>query len=390
MSMKIVPKVKGFICTTAHPEGCKENVKQQIRFVKERGAGEKSMGNVLVIGCSTGYGLASRITAAFGGGAGTLGIMFEKEPTQTRTATPGYYNTRAFEELARAEGHYAETINGDAFSREVKQQAVEMISRDLGKIDLVIYSLAAPKRIMEDGTVYSSVLKTKDQVFTNKSWDLKDNSIKEASIEPASEEEVQATIKVMGGEDWLDWMNCLSDADVLNENATTVAYSYIGPDFTNPIYRDGTIGMAKKHLEESAAAIRSKYAGRGIRAFVSVNKALVTQASAAIPIVPLYFAVLYKVMKEKGIHEGCIEQIQRLFSDKLTSTSAETDENGLIRMDDLEMRQDVQEAVKEIWNRLATGNVEELADVSGYWEDFYHLFGFGFEQVDYEKEVEIL
>lgn len=387
--MIIAPKVKGFICTTAHPDGCQENVRQQIAHIEKNGTIDRSIKNVLIIGSSTGYGLASRITAAFGCGANSLGIMFEKEPTGNRTATPGYYNTRAFEDFAHEKGLYAKTINGDAFSVEIKKQAIDMIKQEMKTVDLVVYSLAAPKRITADGTLYSSVLKTRDKAFSNKSWNLKDNSIKEATINPANEAEVEATVKVMGGEDWMDWMEILSQEDVLSENALTVAYSYIGPEFTYPIYRDGTIGMAKKHLEQSAAKINEKYKDAGVRAYVSVNKALVTQASAAIPVVPLYFAVLYRVMKDKNIHEGCIEQMDRMFRTRLLTDSVVTDKSGRIRMDDWEMREDVQQAVMDIWGKLETGNVEQLADVDGYWEDFYHLFGFRFDHVDYERDVSI-
>ena len=384
--MIVEPKVREFICTTAHPEGCKENVKRQIAYVKEKGqvCGPKK---VLVIGASTGYGLASRITAAFACQAATIGIMFEKPSNGKRTATPGWYNTAAFEALAKEEGLYAKSINGDAFSAEVKQQAIEMIKEDLGQVDMVIYSLAAPRRTTADNKTWSSTLTTTTGAFTEKSLDLRNNTIVTKTVESANDEELEGTIKVMGGEDWMDWMDALTNAGVLAENAVTVAYSYIGPELTYPIYTEGTIGQAKKHLTETAGRIREKHPG--IRAYISVNKALVTQASAAIPIVPLYFAILYKVMKEQGTHEGCIEQISRLFHDKLFAGEIPTDEQGRIRMDDWELAPQVQGAVMDCWKEVDTENVETLSDIEGYWEDFYHMFGFHFDNVDYSKDVDI-
>ena len=384
--MIVEPKVREFICTTAHPEGCKENVKRQIAYVKEKGqvCGPKK---VLVIGASTGYGLASRITAAFACQAATIGIMFEKPSNGKRTATPGWYNTAAFEALAKEEGLYAKSINGDAFSAEVKQQAIEMIKEDLGQVDMVIYSLAAPRRTTADNKTWSSTLKTTTGAFTEKSLDLRNNTIVTKTVESANDEELEGTINVMGGEDWMDWMDALTNAGVLAENAVTVAYSYIGPELTYPIYTEGTIGQAKKHLTETAGRIREKHPG--IRAYISVNKALVTQASAAIPIVPLYFAILYKVMKEQGTHEGCIEQISRLFHDKLFAGEIPTDEQGRIRMDDWELAPQVQGAVMDCWKEVDTENVETLSDIEGYWEDFYHMFGFHFDNVDYSKDVDI-
>ncbi|RDU22265.1 enoyl-ACP reductase FabV [Anaerosacchariphilus polymeriproducens] len=386
--MIIEPKVRGFICTTAHPTGCKENVKRQITYIKNLGEinGPKK---VLVIGASTGYGLASRIAATYCLNASTIGVMFEKESNGKRTATPGFYNTMAFEEFADQDGHYAKSINGDAFSQEVKAQVIDLIKNDWGKVDMIIYSLASPRRTTADGTTYQSVLKTTDGEFTNKSWNLKDNTISEATITAATEEEVQGTVKVMGGEDWIDWMKALSDADVLAENATTIAFSYIGPKLTYPVYYNGTIGMAKKHLQESASFINENFKSKGLHAYISVNKALVTQASSAIPIVPLYFAILYKVMKQKNIHEGCIEQIGRLLHEKLFSDSIPVDEEGRIRLDDYEMRPDIQEEVMDIWNKINSENIEELADIEGYWEDFYHMFGFHFENIDYSVDVEL-
>ena len=379
--MIVEPKVKGFICTTAHPEGCRESVRRQIEYVKSKGSIEGAK-NVLVIGASTGYGLASRITMAFGAGAATLGVMFERESNGKKTATPGLYNTRAFEKYAEEEGLYAKTINGDAFSREIKNQVIENIKADMGKVDLVVYSLAAPRRTMEDGTVYQSVLKTTGEPFTNKNWNLGTNTLCEATIEPATKEETEATVKVMGGEDWMDWIRALKSADAISEGAVTIAYSYIGPVITYPIYYNGTIGMAKKHLLE--------YKDSGIKAYVSVNKALVTQASSAIPVVPLYFSILYRVMKDMGIHEGCIEQMDRLFKDKLYTDNVELDREGQIRMDDWEMRADVQEKVKEIWDNVNDDTFKDVADIDGYWEDFYHMFGFKYDNVDYTADVDIM
>ena len=387
--MIVEPKVKGFICTTAHPTGCEVNVKNQIQYIKNQGKvdGPKK---VLVIGASTGYGLASRIAAAFGMGAATMGVMFEKEATGKRTATPGYYNTKAFEEAAKAEGLYAKSFNGDAFSVEMKEQVIAAIKEDFGQIDMLVYSLAAPRRTTADGTTYVSSLKTTGEPFTEKSWNLRDNTIGEGSIGSATEEEIEGTIKVMGGEDWMDWINALVEADAIADHAVTIAYSYIGPKLTYPVYHEGTIGMAKKHLKESADQITKEQTQKGIKAYVSVNKALVTQASAAIPIVPLYFAILYKVMKEKNLHEGCIEQIGRLYADKLFGNDGVVlEEDGMIDMDDWEMQEDVQAKVMDIWKKVDDDNLLELADVEGYWEDFYHMFGFKFPEVDYAQDVEI-
>ena len=385
--MIIEPKVKGFICTTAHPVGCMENVKSQIQYIKTKGKINGSK-KALIIGASTGYGLASRIALSFGCRAATIGVMFEKEASGKRSATSGYYNTKAFEKMAYAEGLYAKSINGDAFSREIKEQVIHTIKEELGQVDMVIYSLAAPRRTLEDGTTYTSVLKTIGEPFVNKSWNLKDNTIGEAIIPPASIKEVEATVKVMGGEDWKDWIAALNEAQVLAKHAITIAYSYIGPMLTYPIYYHGSIGMAKAHLKASAEEIKRLYANQDIRAYISINKAVVTQASSAIPIVPLYFIVLYKVMKEKGVHEGCIEQMQRMFAEKIFGKKGiRTDDEGMIRMDDLEMQNDVQEEVMDVWNAISTENVLQVADVKGYWEDFYRMFGFGIDGVDYSMDV---
>lgn len=387
--MIVEPKVKGFICTTAHPAGCEKNVLKQIDYVKRNGSIDGAK-KVLVIGASTGYGLASRITAAFGMGAATIGVLFDKEATGKRTATPGFYNTKAFDAAARAEGLYTKSINGDAFSVEIKEQVIAAIKEDLGKVDMVVYSLAAPRRTTADGVTYVSSLKTTGEPFTQKNWNLRDNTVSEATIPSASEEEIEATVKVMGGEDWMDWIDALVKADVIEDNAITVAYSYIGPTLTYPIYHEGTIGMAKKHLSESADAITRKQKTLGIRAYVSVNKALVTQASAAIPVVPLYLSILYRVMKEKGIHEGCIEQMYRLWGEKIFGDNGIlVEKDGMLHVDDWEMREDVQNEVMAIWQQINSGNLLELADTEGYWNEFYQMFGFKIEGVDYSADVEV-
>lgn len=387
--MIIEPKVRGFICTTAHPDGCMENVKRQIDYTKSKGKvnGAKK---VLIIGSSTGYGLASRIAVTYGSDAGTLGVMFEKPATERKPASAGWYNTASFERFAREDGYYAKSINGDAFSKEVKEEVVKTIKEDLGKVDMVIYSLAAPKRKTDDGTVYSSVLKTTGEVFTNKSLDLRSNAIVEATIPVASENEIEDTVKVMGGEDWKQWIKYLSDADVLEDNAVTVAYSYIGPELTYPVYYNGTIGMAKKDLYNTSLDINNEFHDKGIRAYISINKAIVTQASSAIPIVPLYMSILYKVMKEKNIHEGSIEQMNRLFREKLNKDNVIVDEKNRIRLDDYEMRKDVQEQVMEYWDKVNSENINNFADIDGYWNDFYNMFGFKFDNVDYSRDIKLV
>ena len=387
--MIIEPKVRDFICTTAHPDGCRENVRRQIEYIKTNGK-INAQKKVLIIGASTGYGLSSRIAATYALDAATIGIMFERPATGRRTATPGWYNTAAFEEIASADGYYAKSINGDAFSEDIKAQTIELIKKDIGKVDMVIYSLASPKRTTANGTTYSSTLKTTSSDFTNKSLNLRTNEISEATITPATEEEINDTIKVMGGEDWKDWITALSDADVLEDNAITIAYSYIGPKLTYPVYYKGTIGMAKNHLYDTSLEISKSFASKGVKAYISVNKALVTQASSAIPIVPLYMAVLYKVMKDENIHEGCIEQMNRLFHEKLKGENTIVDSEGRIRLDDYEMREDIQSKVMEYWDQINTSNVSDLADLTGYWADFYHMFGFKFDNVDYSKDVELV
>jgi len=382
--MIIEPRMRGFICLTAHPKGCEQNVKNQIEYVQSKGAIQGAK-KVLVIGASTGFGLASRITSAFGSGAATLGVFFEKEPSEGKTASPGWYNSAAFEVEATKAGLYAKSINGDAFSNEVKNQAIELIKADLGQVDLVIYSLASPVRQHPTtGVLHRSTLKPISGTFTNKTVDFHTGNVTQVSIDAANQEDIDNTVVVMGGEDWAMWMNALKGAGVLAPGATTIAYSYIGPEVTEAIYRKGTIGRAKDHLEATAFEITNQLSAINGKAYVSVNKALVTQASSAIPVIPLYISLLYKIMKAEGIHEGCIEQIQRLYQQRLfTGNAVPTDDKGRIRIDDWEMRSDVQERIAKLWIESTTESLVELGDLAGYKQDFLNLFGFGFEGVDY-------
>lgn len=386
--MIIEPRMRGFICLTAHPKGCEQNVKNQIEYVKSKGKidGPK---RVLVVGASTGFGLASRITSAFGSDAATIGVFFEKEPAPGKTATPGWYNSAAFEVEAHKAGLYAKSVNGDAFSKEVKEQVINMIKDDLGQIDLVIYSLASPVRMHpETGVLYRSTLKPIGQTFTNKTVDFHTGNVSQVSIEPANEDDIANTVVVMGGEDWKMWMDALKNANVLAEGATTVAYSYIGPEVTEAVYRKGTIGRAKDHLEATAFEITDALKDINGKGYVSVNKALVTQASSAIPVIPLYISLLYKIMKEKGIHEGCIEQIQRLYAERLyNGGEVPVDDKGRIRIDDWEMREDVQSQIATLWGESTTENLVGIGDLAGYKQDFLNLFGFGFEGVDYNADT---
>ncbi len=389
--MIIKPKVRGFVCVTAHPAGCAAHVGEWISHVKSKGNIPNGPRKVLVIGASTGYGLASRVTAAFGSGAATLGIFFERPSEEGRPATPGWYNTIGFTNAARASGLYARNINGDAFSNEIKAQALEAIRSDLGQVDLVVYSLASPRRTHpKTGAVHKSVLKPVGKPYTNKTVDTDKGIVSTVTIEPASEQEVSDTVAVMGGEDWELWMSALADAKLLAPGAQSVAYSYIGPEVTWAIYKNGTIGLAKNDLERAARNIDSllKLNGGG-RAFISVNKALVTQASSAIPVVPLYISILYKIMKAEGTHEGCIEQMQRLFATQLYAPGGPRfDESGRVRVDDLEMRPEVQAAVARIWPGVTTENLAGLTDIAGYRVEFLKLFGFGLAGVDYEADSE--
>ena len=387
--MLIQPKIRGFICTTAHPKGCEQVVTDQIDYVKSQGqfAGPK---NVLVIGASTGYGLASRIVSTFGAGANTIGVFFEKEADEKRTASTGWYNSAAFEKIAHQEKRYAKSINGDAFSNDIKQRTVDLIRQDLKKIDLVVYSLASPRRVHpDDGQVYSSALKPIGQTYTSKTVDVFRGDVKDITIDPASSEEIEHTIAVMGGDDWERWIDLLAKEDLLADGFTTVAYSYMGPQMTYPIYKEGTIGKAKEHLLATAKKLDQKLESLHGRAVISVNKALVTQASAAIPVVPLYISLLYKLMKEAGTHEGGIEQIERLFRDHLYSGESLTlDEHGQIRIDDLEMQKAIQQKILELWPLITTENLEELTDIKGYRHEFYRLFGFNAQGVDYTADVD--
>lgn len=387
--MIVQPKVKGFMCTTAHPEGCRAAVKNQIEYIKSKPKPETGgYKKVLVIGASMGYGLASRITAAYAYSAGTIGIIFDKQGKEKRTASAGWYNTAAFEEFAAKDGLYAKSLNGDAYSQEMKDKTIELIKKDWGKADMVIYSIAAPRRKAPDGVTYRSVLKTTDKEYTNKTIDLMTGKISSVTIPSATEEEINDTIKVMGGEDWELWIKALKDADVLEDNALTVAYSYIGPELTHPIYYNGTIGRAKADLYKAADNIDAGYPD--VSAYVSVNKALVTQSSSAIPIVPLYMSLLYKVMKEKGLHEGCIEQMYRLMCSRICAEGGvPVDEKRLIRLDDYEMNDEVQKEVARLWDSVSEDNIKEIADIEGYWKEFYEIFGFGIEGVDYDADVDI-
>lgn len=389
--MIIKPKFRGFVCTTAHPIGCEKNVLEQIDYVKKQGKID-GVKNALIIGASTGYGLASRITAAFGCKANTIGLFFEKEASGKRTATPGWYNSLAFDHEAKKDGLISVNINGDAYSNEIKEQTIETIKAlPGGKVDLVIYSLAAPRKTDPvTGETYSSVIKPVGSTFKSKTVDFHTADVSNVEIEPATTKEVADTIQVMGGSDWLLWMDVLNKAGVLDDGVKTVAYSYIGPTVTHPIYKDGSIGLAKKDLEETVGKIDKTVDNINGKAYVSVNKGLVTQASSAIPVVPLYISLLYKVMKEAGTHEGCIEQMYRLFDERLYTESGEVpvDEKGRIRIDDLEMDSYIQAKISELWPLINSDNILELCDLAGFRSEFFKLFGFGREDVDYEIDVE--
>lgn len=389
--MIVKPKVRAFLCVTAHPKGCAAHVKEQIDFVKSQPKADSGPKKALIIGASTGYGLASRIVAAFGYGADTLGVFFERPSQNGKTASAGYYNTVAFEEEAEKAGLKSLSFNGDAFSNEIKNQVVDTIRAEMGEVDLVIYSLASPRRTdPETGEVYKSVLKPVGRSYSNKYLDTDKKEVEMASLDPASQEEIDATVKVMGGEDWGLWMKALYDGGVLSPKVKTIAYDYIGPEVTWPIYYHGTIGQAKAHLKETAEKLDKFLEPLNGTALVSVNKAVVTQASSAIPGVNLYITLLFKIMKEKGVHEGTIEQIDRLFRDRLfQEDEIPTDDQGLVRVDDLEMRDDIQKHIEEIWDAVSTENLDQYADFEGYQKDFLRLFGFEVEGVDYEEDVEI-
>ncbi|MGX1829227.1 enoyl-ACP reductase FabV [Paenibacillus taichungensis] len=387
--MIIKPRTRGFICTTSHPVGCAAQVQEQIDYVKSQPQ-LNGPRNVLVIGASTGYGLASRVVSAFGAGANTIGIYRPSSSTEKRTASAGWYNSAAFEKAAEEAGLKSYSITGDAFANETREKTVELIRSELGQVDLVVYSVASARRTDPNtGEVFNSVLKPIGQSYTNKTVNFHTGEVTSVTIDPASDEEIRQTVAVMGGDDWELWMDALQQGGVLADNATTIAFSYIGPELTHAIYRDGSIGQAKNHLEVTAHKLNDRLSAKGGRAFLTVAKALVTQSSSAIPVVPLYISALYKVMKEKGLHEGCIEQLQRLFADRLyAGGEVPTDEAGRIRIDDWEMRADVQEEVAKLWDELTTENIYDLSDLEGYRQEFFQLFGFETDGVDYEADVD--
>ncbi|WP_312082631.1 enoyl-ACP reductase FabV [Epilithonimonas hominis] len=390
--MIIQPRTRGFICLTAHPDGALQAVKNQIEYVKSKGKIKNGPKKVLVIGASTGFGLSSRIAAAFGSDAATIGVFFEKPASEGKMGTAGWYNSAAFEKEAHAAGLYAKSINGDAFSDDIKKQTIDLIKKDLGQVDLVVYSLASPRRTHpKTGVAYASVLKPIGQPFTNKTVDFHTGVISDITINPVeNDEDIANTIAVMGGEDWKFWIEDLKAAGVLAAGVKTVAYSYIGPELTFPIYRNGTIGQAKNDLEATVPVLNDLLKDLHGVSYVSVNKALVTQSSSAIPVVPLYISLLYKVMKAKGTHEGTIEQMQRLFADRLYTENGEValDSEGRIRIDDWEMAEDVQAEVAKYWDKVTTETLAEISDIDGYRKEFFNLFGFELEGVDYEKDTD--
>ena len=386
--MFIAPKVRGFICTTTHPAGCEANVRQQIAYVKSKGPLANGPKRVLVIGASTGYGLASRITAAFGSDAATIGVFLEKAGTEKKPGSAGWYNSAAFDKAAKEAGLYSKSVNGDAFSDECRAKVVELIKADLGQVDMVVYSLASPvRKLPATGELIRSALKPIGEVYTATAVDTNKDELIEAHVEPANEEEIANTIKVMGGEDWELWLQALDQAGVLAEGVKTVAYSYIGTDITWPIYWHGTLGRAKEDLDRASSAIRQQLSSKNGTANVAVLKSVVTQASAAIPVMPLYIAMSFKLMKEQGIHEGCIEQIQRMFYTRLFDGEFVTDDAQRIRMDDWELRESVQQACRDLWPQVTTENLSQLTDYQGYKAEFLKLFGFGWEGVDYTADV---
>lgn len=385
--MIIKPKIRGFICTTTHPTGCAANVREQIAYTKEKGeiAGAK---RVLVIGSSSGYGLSSRIAAAFGCGAATIGVFFEKPGTERKTGTAGWYNAAEFDKAAHEAGLYAKSLNGDAFSHEAKAKTIELIKEDLGQIDLVVYSLASPVRKMPDtGEVVRSALKPIGEPYRSTAIDTNKDVIIDAEIEPATQEEIDSTVTVMGGEDWELWLNALNDAGVLADGAKSVAYSYIGSDITWPIYWDGALGKAKQDLDRAAGEINSMLGAKGGQGNVAVLKSVVTQASSAIPVMPLYLSMVFKVMKEQGLHEGCMEQVQRLFATGLYGDTAVMDDGNRFRIDDWELREDIQQACRDMWPQITSENLFDMTDYQYYKDEFLKLFGFGVESVDYEADV---
>ncbi|MFT4837051.1 MAG: enoyl-[acyl-carrier protein] reductase/trans-2-enoyl-CoA reductase (NAD+) [Psychromonas sp.] len=392
--MIIKPKIRGFICTTTHPVGCEKNIQAQIEYTKQQGKIANGPKRVLVIGSSAGYGMSSRVAAAYGSDASTIGVFFEKPATEKKPGSAGWYNSAAFEKQAKADGLYAKSINGDAFSHEVKAKVVELIKQDLGQIDAIIYSVAAPVRKLPDtGEVIRSSLKPIGETYVSTAIDTNKDVIINATVEPATEEEVADTVTVMGGQDWELWLSALGDAGVLAEGVKTVAYSYIGTELTWPIYWDGALGKAKIDLDRASTAIQAQLAPLNGEAYVSVQKSVVTQASSAIPVMPLYISMVFKIMKEKGLHEGCMEQIYRLFSTQLykqDGSTPETDSARRIRLDDWELRADVQQACKELWPKITTENLFELTDYKEYKEEFVQLFGFSIDDVDYAVDVDTI
>ncbi|AQM19372.1 trans-2-enoyl-CoA reductase family protein [Vibrio anguillarum] len=390
--MIIKPKIRGFICTTTHPVGCEANVKEQIAYTKAQGPIKNAPKRVLVVGSSSGYGLSSRITAAFGGGAATIGVFFEKPGTDKKPGTAGFYNAAAFDKLAHEAGLYAKSLNGDAFSHQAKQKAIELIKQDLGQIDMVVYSLASPvRKLPETGELIRSSLKPIGQTYTATAVDTNKDIIIEASVEPATEQEIADTVTVMGGQDWELWIHALAEAGVLAQGCKTVAYSYIGTELTWPIYWDGALGKAKMDLDRAASALNEQLSVLGGTANVAVLKSVVTQASSAIPVMPLYIAMVFKKMREQGVHEGCIEQIYRMFSQRLykeDGSAPEVDEQNRLRLDDWELREDIQKHCRELWPQITTENLKELTDYVEYKEEFLKLFGFGVDGVDYEADVD--
>ncbi|MDO6680851.1 MULTISPECIES: enoyl-ACP reductase FabV [unclassified Oceanobacter] len=385
--MIIKPRVRGFMCVTTHPSGCEANVKEQIDFIKAQGKIDMPK-RVLVIGASTGYGLAARIAAAFGAGASTLGVFFEKEGTEKKPGSAGWYNSAAFHQFAEADGLYAKSINGDAFTNAIKQKTIDAIKADMGQVDLVIYSLAAPRRQHPvTGVVHNSTLKPIGKDVTLRGINTDKEIIQDFTLPAASQEDIDNTVAVMGGEDWQMWIDALDAAGVLADGAKTSAFTYLGDKVTWDLYWGGTIGQAKQDLDKRVIAIREKLAAKGGDARVAVLKAVVTQASSAIPIMPLYLSLLFKVMKEQGTHEGCIEQLYRLYSECLYSDTPRLDDEGRARVDELELIPEVQKAVEDAWDTITTDTIATDTDFAGYKAEFLRLFGFGLEGVDYEADV---
>ncbi|CEO39666.1 enoyl-[acyl-carrier-protein] reductase FabV [Photobacterium kishitanii] len=389
--MIIKPKTRGFICTTTHPVGCEDNVKQQIAYTKAQGPIANAPKRVLVVGSSSGYGLSSRIAAAFGGGAATIGVFFEKPGTEKKPGTAGWYNSAAFDKFAKAEGLYSKSLNGDAFSNEAKQKTIDLIKQDLGQIDMVIYSLASPvRKLPQTGEVVRSCLKPMGETYTTTAVDTNKNVLIETSIEPATEQEIADTVTVMGGEDWELWIDALADAGVLADGCKTVAYSYIGTELTWPIYWHGALGQAKMDLDRAAKELNTKLSVTGGSANVAVLKSVVTQASSAIPVMPLYIAMVFKKMREEGVHEGCMEQILRMFSQRLykqDGTVAEVDAENRLRLDDWELREDIQQHCRDLWSKVTNDNLYDVADYQQYKDEFLKLFGFGIDGIDYDADV---